>query len=121
MKSKSAVLIAIAVLSFISGAVVQYLNRAGSPMEFVFLGLAAFLIFYWYHIDTEERGYRRTSLLNISVIALAVVALPYYFFRSRGTKGGFVAVGFFVLAFVGAGILTVAGQYATYYVQLLQR
>jgi len=95
---------------------VQYIQSKDSPIEFLFLGFAAFLIFAWYRLDTEERGYHRSPLLNVAVIALAILALPYYFFSSRGIKGGFVALGLFVLAFVAAGVLTVIGQYTTYYV-----
>ena len=115
MESKTVVLVAIAVLSFISGAVVQYTHRRDSLLQPLFLLIGAFLIFLWYYRDTEERGFRRTPLLNIGVIAVAIVALPYYFFRSRGVKGGFFALGLFILVLIGSGVLTVTGQYATHY------
>ena len=46
------------------------------------------LMFWWYWLDSEARGYRRTPLLNVAVVALAIVAIPYYVVRSRerGTR-----------------------------------
>ena len=59
------------------------------------------LIFWWYHIDKSQSQYRASALLNASVVAFTVLALPYYFFRSRGKIPGFVAtlkaLGFFAL------------------------
>jgi hypothetical protein len=45
-------------------------------------------IYWWYHHDKDETGYRAGPLLNVGVAALAVVALPVYFVRSRGWKRG---------------------------------
>ena len=45
-------------------------------------------IYWWYHLDKGETGYRAGPLLNVGVAALAVVALPVYFVRSRGWKRG---------------------------------
>lgn len=74
----------------------------------------AFLIFAWYRIDSEQRSYKRSTWLNICVVALAIFAMPYYFFRSRGVRGGLVASGVFLLAFVGSIFLTGAGHFAVY-------
>jgi hypothetical protein len=45
-------------------------------------------IYWWYHLDKDETGYRAGPLLNVGVAALAIVALPVYFVRSRGWKRG---------------------------------
>jgi hypothetical protein len=41
------------------------------------------LIFWWYWADSTSRSYRRSPLLNVAVIAVAFVAVPYYLVRSR--------------------------------------
>lgn len=46
----------------------------------VFLTL---LIFSWYHFDSRARGFRRSKLMNIAVLAVAVAGIPWYVFRSR--------------------------------------
>ena len=52
-------------------------------------------------MDSTLRSYERSALLNIGVVAVAVIALPYYIIRSRekGQKGKDVMklIGFFGL------------------------
>jgi apolipoprotein N-acyltransferase len=63
----------------------------------------SFLCFCWYRLDSEQRQYRRTVLLNVGVIALAAVAIPYYVVRSRppGQKGrALLRFGGFVLLLI---------------------
>ena len=117
MNLKTIVLLALAFMSFLSGVVVEYFRYARTHFspELWFLSIFVFLIFFWYRLDTDQHAYRRTPLLNVAVVALAVLALPYYFFRSRGIKDGFIASGLFFLAVLCSGVLTVAGQFATYY------
>jgi peptidoglycan/LPS O-acetylase OafA/YrhL len=43
----------------------------------------SFLGFLWYRIDSDERRYPRSRWLNIGVIILTIVAVPYYLVRSR--------------------------------------
>jgi phosphatidylglycerophosphate synthase len=43
----------------------------------------SFLSFLWYRIDSDERNYTRSRWLNIAMIVLAIVAMPYYLLRSR--------------------------------------
>jgi hypothetical protein len=60
-------------------------------------------IYWWYYADKEQREFRAGPLLNAGVIALALVALPVYFVRSRGWKRGglatAVAAGFLAATF----------------------
>jgi hypothetical protein len=46
------------------------------------------LIFWWYHVDKAEHGYRAGPLLNGGMLLAVVVAMPIYFIRSRGWKNG---------------------------------
>jgi formate hydrogenlyase subunit 4 len=73
--------------------------------------ISALLIFGWYRIDSSQRGYRRSPWLNVGVVLLALVALPVYFFRSRGAKGGLTATAIFLAGIIGYSVLGLAGQY----------
>jgi len=57
-------------------------------------------IYWWYHLDKDQTGYRAGRLLNVGVAALAMVALPVYFVRSRGWKRGGVT-GLYALGVLG--------------------
>ncbi|MFC3107624.1 hypothetical protein ACFQAT_01090 [Undibacterium arcticum] len=58
------------------------------------------LIFVWFWLDAKERHFKTSVLLNISVSGLAIFALPYYLFKSRGGVGGSKAVFLSSLMFV---------------------
>jgi hypothetical protein len=49
-------------------------------------------IFWWYHVDKADKQYRAGPLMNAGVVALAIVALPIYFIRSRGWKRGSLSI-----------------------------
>jgi hypothetical protein len=50
------------------------------------------LIFWWYHVDKAERGYRSGVLMNGGMLALTIVAVPVYLIRTRGWKRGGIAI-----------------------------
>jgi hypothetical protein len=54
-----------------------------------FVGLV--LIFWWYHVDKGQHGYRAGPLMNGGMLLAAIVAMPIYFIRSRGWKHGALA------------------------------
>ena len=62
------------------------------------------VLFWWYHLDKQERNYPAGPLMNGAVLALAIIALPVYFIRSRGWKKGALAIAL-ALAFVGATLV----------------
>jgi len=117
VNSKKLVLVLLAALSFLSGIIDQYFypEQQFPPTAIAFTVVGIFLIFVWYRLDSDQVGYRRSPWLNVSVVALAIVALPYYFFRSRGVKRGIIYSAFTVLAFLASNALSLAGAYATYY------
>ena len=41
------------------------------------------LVFWWYWADSTSRSYRRSPLLNVSIVAVGFLAVPYYLPRSR--------------------------------------
>ena len=114
---KSYVLAGLALCAFLSGAMGQYMRPGANtaPSDIWFIGASVLLVFLWYWLDTMQRSYRRTPLLNFGVIALGIVALPYYFFRSRGAKGGFIALLLSILTLLFLGFVGTGGQWATYY------
>jgi hypothetical protein len=90
------------------------------PDEFVvsidipFMLVAAFLLFFWFRLDSDERGYKRSPLLNVGVIALAVIVLPYYFFRTRGFARGLAASAIFLFVGIMYSLLQYVGVYLAY-------
>jgi len=69
------------------------------------------LIFAWYYYDSEQRQYRRSLGLNIVIVGLGIVGIPYYLFRSRGAKGGAVAVGYLLLFITALVVVDAVGQW----------
>jgi len=101
---------ALAILAVISlvGPVVEA-AVTGRVEPFSKFGLAETLlsiapIYWWYYVDKEQRQFRAGPVLNVGVVALAIIALPVYFIRSRGWKRGSVsivwAVGVLAVTFV---------------------
>jgi hypothetical protein len=43
----------------------------------------SFLTFVWYRRDSDEHAYRRSRWLNIGIILLTPLTVPYYLLRSR--------------------------------------
>lgn len=70
--------------------------------------------FYWLHFDALELGIRRPSWLNVAIILLAIVFVPYYLYKTRpeGRRWpailGFLGVVFasLVLSSLGAALIT---------------
>src|SRR2546422_337552 len=55
------------------------------------------LIYWWYHVDKDQRNYKAGPLMNVGVVALTILALPVYFIRSRGWKRASIAQPFWSL------------------------
>lgn len=60
------------------------------------------LIYWWYHDDKRDRAFLAGRWMNIGMIALAIVTVTIYLFRSRGAKDGAIASVLFVITFFGA-------------------
>ena len=54
----------------------------------------------WFRADLAERNASASLLLSIMIWLVTIIALPYYFFRSRGLVGGAKSTGLFVV-FIG--------------------
>jgi hypothetical protein len=73
--------------------------------------VALVLIFWWYHVDKAEHGYRAGPLMNGGMLLAVVVAMPIYFIRSRGWRNGGRATLIAALAFAVLYGLGEAGEY----------
>lgn len=74
----------------------------------------SFLCFYWYRLDSLARGYRPSAWLNVGVVMLAVVAVPYYLVRSRpaGARArALLRFGGFALLLAGAAMLGLLAEW----------
>ena len=86
--TKTNVLGAIVVVSVMFSIATAFANARAVELAVGQTLLVAVLIFWWYHLDKSEHHYRAGPLLNVGVAAVSFVALPVYFFRTRGWKGG---------------------------------
>ena len=94
MRSKYFALGLLALVSFVGPFVEALVTGSVEPygkweLAETFVGLL--LIFWWYHVDKAEHGYRAGPLMNGGMLLAAVVAMPIYFIRSRGWKTGALA------------------------------
>jgi hypothetical protein len=55
-----------------------------------------YLLFLCYRSDSDARGFTRSRLLSVAVVALPLAAVPYYLLRSRPVAERGVALGAFV-------------------------
>ena len=66
------------------------------------LGAVVMLLigFYWLHFDSRERGIRRPAWLDIGIVMLALVFVPYYLYKTRPAGGRTTSIfAFFGLIF----------------------
>ena len=73
--------------------------------------LALVLVFWWYHVDKTERGYRAGPLMNGGMLLVMALAMPIYLVRSRGWKQGGMATAVAVALFLVLLGLGEAGEY----------
>ena len=111
-----AILIVVFIMSFMNTTLTGHLS-APMPWKAIEQLTLACCIYGWYHIDKVQRQYPAGALLNIAVVALSIVAVPIYLFRSRGAKQGaksFILFLVFLGAMLAALILggAVAKQFA---------
>jgi hypothetical protein len=111
-KPKMAVLAALGVLSLLGPiAEIAFTGRLEDwgPWTMGETLASAVLIFWWYHLDKAERDYRAGILMNGGMLALAALALPIYFVRTRGWKRGGIAIAGAVAVFVALLVLEELG------------
>ena len=110
-KHKTQVLWAFAVVSFVSGAhaASSGVTEVAGPIELGLVFAMISLIFLWYRIDADQHGFKRSAFMNVSIVMVAAIAVPYYLIRSRGWQHGQIAVLKAVLVFLGSIALSALG------------
>jgi hypothetical protein len=99
-------------LGFVNGVVDAGLYRS-SPFPastVVFMVADAFLFFLWFRSDSDQRSYRRTPFLSLGVVGVAIIAIPYCLFRSRGFRNGVVGVFVFFSVLFGYALTSLIGS-----------
>jgi len=116
-RAKKYVFGALAIIAVINGAAHQLSTprEVMSQQDLAFGFIALALIFIWYRLDAEERGFHRSPLLNTMIVAVTLVALPYYLFKTRGLTKGAIATGVLVVAVLTYTALQYGGAYTAYY------
>jgi hypothetical protein len=94
-------------------AVIEFSPRTTKAVDFISLVMSVSLIFFWYCADAYALKYPRSKALNVFMVALTALALPYYLFRSRGLKGGFFALARSIAFLVAMWATSVAAAIAT--------
>ena len=110
MRQKRAALAALALIAFAAPLIEHWSTGRVEPFgrfDMVVTLVSLPFLFWWYHVDKREHGYRAGPLMNGGVLAAAIVALPIYFVRSRGWRRGRVTI---VLAALFFGILLALGE-----------
>lgn len=104
--SKGYCLIGLCLVSIATG-ILNVITKGypGIPSFHVWIsfGLNLLFVFMWFRHDTVARQYLPAMVLQAGVIILPFIALPVYFFTSRGVAGGFKALGKMTLFFILLG------------------
>ncbi len=123
MKTKQ-YLFALLVWAFGIGALNKYFNLGQAEKYegwlMVSTVVSGIIVFAWYYSDSELHQYKRSKWLNIGVVALALLAVPYYLIRSRpqGKRGKALVkcFGFCVVALLssvlGSAFISMSGFYS---------
>ena len=123
-------LIAFLIFSIVFGAVAAYLrsHRIFEPSWWyaLFMVVEGFLLFDWYYLDSKARSFVRPKWLNIAVVAVPFIAMPYYLVLSRDrlqrARSLLVCLGLTALCILAAVAGAVVTRYAdTEYVVWAQR
>ena len=112
-QDKRVALAALALISFAAPLIEQWSTGRVEPFgrfDMLVTLVSLPFLFWWYHLDKREQGYRAGPLMNGGMLAAAIVALPIYFVRSRGWKRGRVTILLAALFFALLLALGEAGQ-----------
>jgi hypothetical protein len=108
MKTKHALIALLVVIAFF-GAVLAFLEARGiaEPSMLQMGSTLAFsaLTYWWFWLDSEARAYKRSPFLSVGIIAIGLIAVPYYLLRSRPKGARLSALGKllgFIFLLVGA-------------------
>lgn len=89
--SKQILFVAILILVFLIAFLnVTFTGRYSVPQPWKALEHLALAssVYGWYHFDKAQRQFSAGAFQNVAVVALPIVAIPVYLFRSRGAMQG---------------------------------
>lgn len=110
MSPKTVVLLLFCAVSFVLGVLTIALpTQLAGIVEGASIVITTFFTFLWYRFDSNERGYPWSVFLNIAIVAFSIIGFPYYLFRSRGFKRGFVALLLSIGFLLGTVVLSALG------------
>jgi hypothetical protein len=119
LRSKVLALALLALVSFFGPFLEMLMTGRVEPFgrwEIVETLVALVLVFWWYHVDKAEHGYRAGALMNGAMLLVLAVAMPIYLVRSRGWKHGAIAT---LVALACAGVSFGLGELGEYLASLL--
>src|SRR5277367_6136634 len=100
-----------ALVGFVSGCGLAQFRLPGyeSMGAFANVLLLNMATFAWFRNDASQQSYPRSAVLNVGVVGLSLLALPYYLLKSRGLKRGVMAIGLGVSIFLLSGVAEILG------------
>lgn len=78
-------------LSFVAGLLGAGISRGpvlNELLSTLYIVATLGILFHWVQLDSAQRKTSFSWPLKIALIVVTVIALPYYFFKSRGFLGG---------------------------------
>lgn len=114
MRSKVIALALLALVSFLGPFLEMLITGRVEPFGAWEIGetiVALVLVFWWYHVDKGQLGYRAGPLMNGGMLLVMALAMPIYLIRSRGWKRGAIAIAVAVAIFLVLLGLGEAGEW----------
>lgn len=99
MNSKRVLIILLALFAALGFALAYLAGREipePKPMQLGTTLLFSILTFAWFWFDSEARSYKRSPFLNVAVVGLGALAIPYYLLRSRPKGQRLKSIGKFI-------------------------
>src|SRR5215217_9682495 len=83
--AKTRALLLVVVTTLVGGILQQVFDPYQAARLYWMVGTfiaPLFFVFRWYVLDAEERAFRRSRRLDLAIVAIFLLAMPYYLFRS---------------------------------------
>ncbi len=103
LQTKTVLYLAIAATSVVEGFLFLGTSAGRGPhlLAFVPSVVAWILIYAWFNADVVQRCVRTSTTFNGLIIGFSFLALPIYFFRSRGVLCGLASSVLFYVGIAG--------------------
>jgi len=100
-----------ALVGFVSGCGLAQFRIPGFGSMGAIAGalLLSIATFTWFRADSFQRSFPRSATLDVAIVGLTMLVLPYYLIRSRGPKAGLKAIAAGLSIYVLNVLATVIG------------